>query len=112
METENYKKALRVTKFILKVTKYLYTKYIGGVYTSLMHYGVAHGQDAIDGMKDGIIDIFFDGLEPEWFSMEACKWWDDMKPEYFYLSKESEWKNGRLYINGSILVEPPEKLFS
>lgn len=111
MESENYKKACKVTKYLLQDTKYLYTKNIGGIYTSLMHYGVNPGQDAIDGMKDGIIDIFFDGLEPEWYNKEAYEWWENMTPEYFY-SGSGEWKNNRLYISGCLVVEAPPQLFS
>jgi hypothetical protein len=103
-ENENsptYKKAYRIATQSINDTKYLYTRDIPGVYATLVkQYLLPNTQDTVDGMRDAFIDIYFSGVEPEWYSMEAEKWWFGMTPDYF--DDTHGWK---------FKVKPPNKLF-
>ena len=78
----NYKKAYKVTINLIKDTKRIYPQYLGGIFKTLLNYDCVLDQDAIEGMKMAIMDNYYGGIEPDYHTLDAAKWWDNMTPEY------------------------------
>jgi len=80
----DYDKAKKVSLEYLENAKRLYPNQITGLLGVLVcHYTCALSQDTIDGMKDALIEHFFDGIDPEWENEALYNWFEGLNPSWF-----------------------------
>jgi len=79
-------KAKKITLKELEGIKYMHADMVVGLLGAVVRYeGMSICQEVIDGMKDAIIDYFFDGCDPEWESYGIWQWFENMSPDWFTL---------------------------
>ena len=80
----NYDESYKVTNSLLNNIKYMYDTQVIQILQLLVYsYSLPLTQDVIDGMKDALIDYFFDGFDPDWDSFGMWQWWEGLCPEWF-----------------------------
>jgi adenylate kinase family enzyme len=79
----NSNSAMKQTLILLNGMKRLYFETLNGVYRTLLLYGFPDTMETVEAMKDGIIEYFFFGIDPEWETEENYLTWESLSPEYF-----------------------------
>jgi len=93
----NYDRAKKISSDLISDIKYMYADHVIGILGTLVsNYGLPLDQDTIDGMKDALIDYFFDGFDPDWNSYGMWQWFENLNPSWF------EIKNGTIDCNKSV----------
>ena len=82
-ESKEYKKAYNFVTKDIDGFKYLYIEHLLGIVNTFVHYRIPITDDTIEGMKSALEDYFWSGIEPDWATMEAEKWWTDMNADSF-----------------------------
>lgn len=79
-------KAKKIALKELGDIKYMHADMVVGLLGAVVRYeGMSICQEVIDGMKDALIDYFFDGLDPEWENYGTYQWFENMSPDWFSL---------------------------
>jgi hypothetical protein len=61
---------------------YLYVDHFIGIYTSMVENYKCKPKESISAIKMTLEDHFWEGIEPDWASLEAYEWWDNLNPDY------------------------------
>ena len=78
-----------------------------GLYSKVCEdYGNENCKETVDAVKTAIMDIEFDGVEPEFASDEALEWWDNLSfVPYTGTMRGSSYRSYRFEKN------PPKEVF-
>tara|TARA_R110000737_G_C14569235_1_gene483800 strand:- start:815 stop:1150 length:336 start_codon:yes stop_codon:yes gene_type:complete len=106
-------KELKYAQRLIVGTTRLYSAQILGIYTTMIRNYNCDRAKSVRAIRETLEDEYFNGIEPEWASLEACEWWGNMDETYFVESTHTG-----LHTKPSIVYEwsenhvPPAKLFS
>lgn len=83
----NYIDAKRISLNLLDDIKYMYASSIVGILSMLVcNYGLPLEQDVVEGLKDAIVDYFYDGMDPDFDNYAMMKWFDGLNADWFELT--------------------------
>ena len=89
-------KAKRISLDQIQDIRYMWSCHVVGLLgTLVMNYSLPLNQFTIDGMKDALIDHFFDGFDPEWEEYGMWQWFENMNPSWFEI-KNSDFRCNKL----------------
>ena len=83
LKESQFQKALRYFQGELKSLKYFNMSNLPSIIGIATDHGFKLDQDLIEAFKEAVGEEIWNGIEPEWASMEAYHWWDKMNPDYF-----------------------------
>jgi len=90
----DYNKSKRIADELVSGFKYMYTSNVIGLISTLVcNYSLPLSQETINGVKDALIDHFFDGMDSEWEDYGMWQWFENLNPDWFREEKDSLYCN-------------------
>ena len=94
LKESQFQKAINYFKKQISPLKYFRIEQIPAILDVATKHGYKLDQDLIEAFKEVVGEEIWNGIEPEWTSMEAYEWWDNMNVDYFSRTAQSSLQSG------------------